>query len=167
MNSTLDTTDELQARLRALTDSSLSPAGRYAHIALLLAAAAVGALVLALLLTEPALPARTQIAFGAMLLIASSWIGYSAWVLTHRRPLLLRHRVVAGGLATAFSGAFAAVTAVAALATGAPAARAAAAMGVLMLVTAVALLLRARHKRAELEARRDALQRQLGDSATR
>lgn len=161
MTATLSEVENLQARLRALTDRSLSPLGRYAHVALLLAAAGMGAVVLALLLTEPDLPLRTRLAFGALLVVAASWVGYAGWVLTHRRPLFQGHRVIAGGLATAFSGAFAAVAAAVALTTGAPAAVAASGIGCLMLVAALVLLQRARAQRRTLQARRDALQAEL------
>lgn len=158
------TTDrqELHRQLRELTEKTLSPAGRYAHVLLMLAAAAMGILVLALLLSEPALPLRTQAAFGAMLVIAMCWVGYSLWALLHRRPLLHAHRVVAGWLATAFSGLFALVTLAAAVITGARAAWLAGGLGVVMLAVALVLLWTARRRQATLRARRDALQAALG-----
>ena len=162
MNTSSLNPSELRAKLRDLTDRTLSPAARYAHVALLLAAAGMAALMLALLLTEPGLPVRTVLAFGALLLIASGWIAYAGWVLSNRRPMLQRHRVVAGGMATGFSGSFVLVAAVAGMVTGAAAAWAAAALGGLMLVVAVLLLVRARKRTLELESRRDALLRVLG-----
>ena len=153
---------ELHRQLRELTERTLSPAGRYAHVLLLLAAAAIGIVVAALLLTEPALPLRTQAAFGVMVLIAGAWVAYSSWVLLHSRPLLQAHRVVAAYLATGFSGLFACVALAAVIVTGAAPAWFAAALGTLMLVAAVVLLVRARRNRNALQARRDELMRALG-----
>lgn len=153
----------LRQKLRDLTERTLSPAGRYAHVLLLLAAAAAGVLVLALLLTEPSLPLRTQTAFGTMLAIAGAWVGYSAWVLLHRRPLMHAHRVVAACLATAFSGLFAVATLTAAAMTGAQAAALAGGVGVVMLGAAIGLLVHAHRRRRALLARRDELMRALGD----
>ncbi|MDZ7788937.1 MAG: hypothetical protein U5L08_00290 [Xanthomonadales bacterium] len=152
---------ELHRQLRELTEKTLSPTGRYAHLLLLVAAACMGVLVLALLLTEPALPFRTQAAFGAMLLIAASWVGYSAWTL-FRRPLMHAHRVVAGTLASAFSGLFAVVAFTAAAMTQSQAAWLAGGLGALMLAVALILLARARRQRRALLARRDALEQALG-----
>ena len=81
--------------------------------------------------------------------------GYACWVLLRRRPLLQVHRVVAGYLACGFSGLFAVVALVTAIATGASAAWLAGSQGGLMFIIAVMLLVHARHKRDELRARRD------------
>jgi hypothetical protein len=151
----------LRRQLEELTRRSLSPTGRYAHVLLMVAAAGMGALVGALLLTEPALPFRTRAAFGVLVVIAACWVGYSAWAL-FRRPLLHAHRVVAGTLATAFCGLFAMVTLTAAVMTESRAAWLAGALGLVMLAIAVALLLRAHRQRAALLSRRDALERALG-----
>ncbi|MGB0514103.1 MAG: hypothetical protein ACPGJE_04585 [Wenzhouxiangellaceae bacterium] len=155
---------DVHAMLHELTDRSLSPVARYGHVVLLLAAAGMAALILALLLTEPALPARTQLAFGALLLIAGGWIAYAGWVLSNRRPMFQRHRVVAGWMAIAFSGGFALISALAGMFTGATAAWAASAFGSLMLAVAVLLLRRARKRAFELEARRAALLRAMGEA---
>ncbi len=152
---------ELHRQLRELTEKSLSPVGRYAHVLLLLAAAFVGIVVAALLLTEPALPLRTRSAFGMIVVIAGIWVAYACWVLLRRRPLLLAHRVVAGYLACGFSGLFALVTLVAAIVTGESAAWLASSQGGLMFIIAVLLLVRARRQRDALTARRDALARTL------
>jgi protein-S-isoprenylcysteine O-methyltransferase Ste14 len=113
-------------------------------------------------LIEPALPPRTLAAFGAMLVIAASWVGYSAWAL-YRRPLMHAHRVVAGILATAFSGLFAVATLTAAAMTGSNAVLLAGGLGVVMLAVALGLLVRSHRHRRALLARRDELQRELGD----
>ena len=153
--------NELHRQLRELTERTLSPAARYAHVMLLLIATAVGIVVAALLLTEPALPLRTRAAFGVMCLIAASWVAYACWVLLRRRPLLQAHRVVAGYLSTVFSGLFACAAIGAGIATGAPAAWFAGSLGAVMFAVAVMLLVRARWNRSELRARRDELVRAL------
>jgi len=70
---------------------------------------------------------------------------------------------VAGYLACGFSGLFAVVALVTAIATGASAAWLAGSQGGLMFIIAVMLLVHARHKRDELRARRDVLARTLAD----
>jgi hypothetical protein len=53
--------------------------------------------------TEPtSLPARTQAAFAAMIIVGMTWAGVAAWTLG-RRPLFAIDRVVAAGLALALS----------------------------------------------------------------
>lgn len=147
----------LRAELRELTDRTLSPRARYGHLVLLLGASAMGVLVLSLLMTEPALPLRTQAAFGAMMIIALGWVAYAAWVLSRRRPLFQRHRVVAASMGTGFSAVFAAVTAAAAWLTGSAAAAMASALGAVFVGVGVVLFVRARGRRNALLERRDAL----------
>jgi hypothetical protein len=150
---------DLHRQLRELTETTLSPAGRYAHVLLMLAAACMGVIVLALLLTEPALPLRTQAAFGTMLAVAASWVAYSAWALMHRRPLMLAHRVVAGWMAFAFTGLFTVAAFTAAAITAALAAAWAGSLGAVMWAAALGLLVHARHRQRALLARRDELRR--------
>jgi peptidoglycan/LPS O-acetylase OafA/YrhL len=152
--------NDLHRQLKELTERSLSPTGRYAHVLLMVVAAGMGSLVAALLITEPALPFRTQAAFGVLVAIAACWVGYSAWAL-FRRPLMHAHRVVAGTLATTFSGLFAVATLTAAVMTESHAAGLAGAMGLVMLAIAVALLLRAHRQRRALLSRRDEIERAL------
>lgn len=152
--------NDLHARLQELTDRSLSHAARYGHVGVLLAASGIAVLVAALLLTEPGLPPRTMLAFGGLLVVAACWIGYSGWVLSRRRPLFQRHRVVAGTMATVFSGAFTLAATGAALVTGSTLAWTAALMGAGMLVFAALLLARARRRHDALVARRDELLRE-------
>ena len=151
---------DLHARLQELTDRSLAPAARYGHVVVLLAASAMAVLVTALLFTEPGLPLRTMLAFGGLLVVAACWIAYSGWVLSRRRPLFQRHRVVAGTMATVFSGAFTLAAVGGGLITGSALAWTAALMGAGMLLGAVLLLVHARRRHAALVARRDALLRQ-------
>ena len=91
-----------------------------------------------------------------------SWVGFAVWVLTHKRILLGRHRVVAGRLAVGFSVVFCIGALAVGYATSSRSAVTAGAMGVLMLVIATAMLIRARRSVEQLSKRRDELERQLG-----
>jgi hypothetical protein len=76
---------------------------RLGHTALLTASAIVAVVVTSLLLTEPALPARTQWAFLAIIVIAVAWMAYATWVLMRRRVLFGTQRVAAARLACLFT----------------------------------------------------------------
>jgi hypothetical protein len=54
--------------------------------------------------TEPGLPLRTQVAFGAIIVVGLAWVGYGLWALTYRFPLFARDRVVAAWLGVAACG---------------------------------------------------------------
>jgi hypothetical protein len=142
-----------------LADAELSLPARLGHVALLLAALMMTVVVASLWLTEPALPARTHAGFAVLVAIGLAWIGYAAWVLAERRPLLARHRIVAGLMAVAFTGLFFAAALAAVAAGGGAAARAAAGTGLVMLAAAIALLVRARRAFTQLSERRAALER--------
>ena len=147
--------------LRRITEAQLSRPARFGYVALLLAASTMTAVVTALLITEPSLPLRTSVALGVLAVIGSSWAGFSAWVLTRRRILLGRHRVVAGRLAVTFSSVFCAGALVVGYASSSRSAIAAAALGGLMLLISTALLIRARRDVGRLSQRRVELERQL------
>jgi hypothetical protein len=134
------------------------------HVALLLAALGMTVVVVSLWATEPALPLRTEVAFGVMTAIGVSWSAFAIWVLTSRRVLFARERVVAGRMAVTFAGAFIIGALAVAATTGATAAFAAGGTGVVMMIVAVILLQRAHHTSARLMARRDALERELAGS---
>jgi hypothetical protein len=148
--------------LRRLTTSELSFRARMGHVALLLAASAMTAIVTALLITEPSLPLRASIALGVVAVIGASWMAFAMWVLLHTRVLLGRHRVVAARMALAFSSVFCLGAAAVGYATPSRSAFAAAAMGVLMIAIASGMLIRARRHVEQLSSRRDELERQLG-----
>ena len=150
------------SRLRRLPQTELSGGARAGYVALLLAASATTVIVTALLLTEAALPARTSIALGIMAAIGLSWAGFAAWVLSRRRILLGRHRVVAGRMAVAFSSVFCIGALVVGYTTSRASATWAAALGLLMVLVASVILIRARRDVARLSKRRDELERQLG-----
>jgi hypothetical protein len=151
--------------LRRLADAELSLPPRLGYLALLLLALSMTALVTALWVTEPALPARVQVAFATMILIGISWVTFASWVLTHRRTLLARHGVVAGWMAVVFTSVFLFGALGVGVTKGGSAPYAAAAMGGVLLAGAIAMLVRARREFARLTERRDALQRDLGGSA--
>lgn len=151
----------LEAQLRALTAHTLSPAARYAHVAVLLLALIMCALIGSLLATEPALPGRTQGAFGVMLVIGAAWVGYAAWVLGSRKTLLANQRVVAGCMAVGFTGTFFACSAVAVLISGSTMALAAATAGGALLACALGVLVSATNNAARLRALQRVLEGQL------
>ena len=138
----------LAGELRRLTVLELSRRTRAAYVCLLLAASAMTAVVGGLLLTEPSLPPRTSIALAVMVAIGLSWVSFAAWVLTRRRILLGKDRVVAGCV-------------LAAAITGAASAFAAMALGLVMLGVAGGLWIRARRQFEHLTARRQQLEREL------
>ena len=144
---------------RILLDAELSLKARVAHVALLLVALIATAGLLSLWLTEPALPARTHAAFALLVAINVSWTLYALRVLTHRRVLFARHRIIAGRMAVTFTSVFLAGAVAVGVTTGAAAAFLAAGLGVGMLVAAVAVLARAHRAHARLTARRLELER--------
>jgi hypothetical protein len=141
----------------------LSTGSRLLYILLLLVDLTLAASVASLWLTEPYLPARTQIAFGLLLGFALSWSGFILWTLTRRKVLLARHRVLAGRIAVLFCSLFTlgalalGLTQVGQRATG----FSAAVMGGLLLSVAVVLLLSAQRRYRELIARRRLLEQEL------
>ncbi|MER5645762.1 hypothetical protein [Streptosporangium sp. NPDC002524] len=104
--------------------------------------------------TEPALPGRTHLAFGALVALGLGWAGYGAWALTRRTPLFALDRVIAAWLAVAATGLLTAGTAAVAATRGTWAGTAGVAVAATLAVLAVAVLLRARADRAALLRRR-------------
>jgi hypothetical protein len=153
--------DRSAAAVRKLVDTELSVPSRLGHVALLLAALGMTVVVVSLWLTEPALPLRTQVAFGVMTAIGLSWSAFAIWVLTSRRVLFARQRIVAGRMAVTFAAVFTTGALAIAASTGAAAALAAAGTGVVMIVVAIVILRAAHRAAARLMARRDALEREL------
>lgn len=153
------------ASLERLARTELSLRARLGHVLLALVASAMTIVILSLWLTEPTLPRRTTTAFGLLIVIGLAWVAYSVWVLSARRVMLARQRVVAGRLATAFTAAFAAGCVVLALTTTVPAAWPAAAMSLVLLTVALVLWRRAQSAYVTLLARRDTLERTLAPGA--
>jgi len=79
---------------------------RLGHTALLVVSASVSALTASLWLTEPSLPLRTHIAFGAIVAIGLAWSGFAWWVLANRRVMLANQRVIATRMALGFTALF-------------------------------------------------------------
>jgi hypothetical protein len=98
-------------------------------------------------------------------MIGVAWMAYGTWVLRVRRVMLARQRVVAGRLAVTFTGAFTLACVLLAATTSVAASWPAAAMGLVLLIVAIALWRRAEAHYAALVARRDTLERELQRSA--
>jgi hypothetical protein len=114
--------------------------------------------IVSLWLTEPALPARTHLAFGLMAIIGMSWMALASWALGARRPLFARDRVIAGRMAVAFTATFVVGAAIAAGMGGGAASFGALGAGILMLVIAGSALRSASRRCTALAARREELE---------
>lgn len=144
--------------IRELAGAVLSLKARVGYVALLLVSAAMTAIIASLWLTEPALPLRTHLAFGAMCVIGASWSVMSLWALRARRPLFARDRVIAGRLAVTFTSVFAAAGVAAVMLSGSLASYAVLMTGVMMLAVAIRVLVTAARLHSQLLARRIALE---------
>ncbi|WP_312319013.1 hypothetical protein [Stenotrophomonas sp.] len=158
MNTTINHA-ELEARLRSLTQRTLSSPARYFHVAVLLLALIMCSLLGALFVTEADLPGRTQLAFSALLALGLGWAVYAGWALTRRDTLLVHQQVVAGWMAVCGTGAFFVCCAVAAWVTKGTLAMAALVTATTLLGGAVWLLARSTHRLGELKALRRRLER--------
>ena len=147
--------------LRRLARTELSMRARVGHVLLGLTASAMTIIVTSLWLTEPALPLRTTVAFGVLACIGLAWVAFSIWVLTNRRVMLARHRVVASRLAVSFTTVFVAGCLVLGIGSALGAAWSASGMGVVLLAIALVLWRRAETAHARLVARRNTLEREL------
>jgi hypothetical protein len=144
--------------IRRLANGELSLAARLGYVALLLAAAAMSTVVLSLWLTEPALPVRTQAAFGVMSVMGIAWVVFALWALSARRPLFARDRLIAGRMAVTFTAVFVAGALAAVIVSGSAAAWSALASGGALLALAVGVWRGARLRVAALTARRATLE---------
>lgn len=151
----------LEAALAELTERTLSRAERGFHIGLTLFAAGMGAMFLAVLATEPWIPLRTTIAFWVMAAIAAAWVAYGLRVLSGRRPLLANREVVAGRMSLLFSAVFTIGTMLVGWVNAHNAITPATWMGAAMVLVALANLIRAHLRRAQLQALLERLQREL------
>lgn len=143
--------------VRQLAGAELSLAARLGYVALLLVSTGMTLVIASLWLTEGGLPVRTQIAFGAMCLIGSSWVALSIWALAARRPLFARDRVIAGRMAVAFTALFVAGAIAAVVIANNVAAYAVLATAVAMLAVAARVLIGASRRHEDLLSRRAAL----------
>ena len=144
--------EQVQKRIR----DELSMGSRLGYTALAVTSLGVSGVVTSLLMTEPALPLRTQAAFAVIALGGLAWTAFAVWVLARRRVLLAKHRVAASTLAVVLAAIFL---------TGAIALRDRA--GLLAIVVNAAMLafaaiwaVRARRRVAALNSRRRALDAQ-------
>ncbi|MGW0822501.1 transmembrane transport protein [Streptomyces sp. NPDC002845] len=151
-----DVPKELERALAA----EVSLGARMRHVAVGLAGGCAAALIAVLWATEPhPLPARTQAAFAGLIAIGLAWAAFAGWVLSRRRPLFARDRVLGARLAlvvTVVTGV--AGTALAAARATAAGTLATALAGVALVATAGLVLVRARARRRELLRLQDALQ---------
>jgi hypothetical protein len=152
---------------RARFASGLALPSRVRYTALLLAAVAMAGITGTLAATEPGLPLKTRATLALLSVIGLAWAALATWVLTRREVLYLRHRVVAGWMAVAFS----ALLTVGCLAAGWLDAgnswwMAATGVGGTMLVVAAVVLHRARTALRALVQRRDALEAALRATET-
>jgi hypothetical protein len=145
-------------KIRKLSGGELSLEARLGYVALLLVAAAMTVVILSLWLTEPFLPARTQVAFGAMTLIGASWMVLSLWALSTRRVLYAKDRVIAGGMAVLFTTVFLAGAVALVVMANHRAAYGAAITGALMVALALRVWMGARRRFTMLSARRAELE---------
>ncbi|WP_405742457.1 transmembrane transport protein [Streptomyces sp. NBC_00028] len=146
-------------RLERALAMEVSLRSRLRHVAVGLAGGCGAAMIAVLWATEPnALPARTQAAFAGLIAIGLAWAAFAGWVLTLRRPLFARDRVLSAWIAltatvvTALSG-----VALAAVRGSTADLTATAAGGAVFTAAAMCALVRARHRRHELLQLRDAL----------
>lgn len=146
------------AEVRRLSGRVLSMKARLGHVALLLLASAMTTVIGSLWLTEPSLPLRTQLAFGALCLIGVAWAALAIWVLRARRPLYARDRVIAGAMAVTFTSLFLAGAVAAVIMVNNAAAYAVLLTGIVLWGCAIQVLTSARRRFAELSKRRAELQ---------
>jgi len=143
--------------VRELAGAELSLKARMGYVALLLVSAAMTVIIASLWLTEPGLPVRTHLAFGALCVIGASWSTLAIWALRARRQLFARDRVIAGGMAVTFTSVFLIGAIAAVVIAGNAASYAVLATGAVMLFVAMKLFADARRRFAALLARRQQL----------
>ncbi|MFJ4467883.1 transmembrane transport protein [Streptomyces sp. NPDC089424] len=152
-----DVSEDLARALAA----EVSLGSRMRLLALGLAGGCGAALIAVLWATEPhPLPVRTRAAFGGLIAVGLAWSAFAAWVLSRRRPLFARDRVLGARLAVGVT----VVTAVAGTALAAARATPAGALttalaGAALVALAGLVLVRARARRRALLRLRDALGR--------
>lgn len=159
----MTTRNESLTMVHQLARGELSVKARLAYVVLLLVSSAMTAGLLSLWLTEPWLPLRTHLAFGAMSVLGVSWAALAVWALTTRRVLFARDRVVAGRMSVAFTAVFLAGAIAAVFLSGKAAAVGAVGTGAVMFGIALRVLAQARRRYEAMAARREALERELAN----
>lgn len=157
-----DTPKPSAAEIRTLIAAELGRAYGLRYVLLLLVSMSATGLIIALLVTESALPPRAKIAFAALIGIGLAWSAFAAWVLRRRGVLFGKEQVIAARMAVIFSTLFT----LGAWTVGrwGPTGRSwysAMSMGLVMIAGALALLIRARRRFDELSKRRAMLERTL------
>lgn len=153
---------EMPEELERALVAEVSLRSRMRYMVVGLAGGCGAALVAVLWVTEPGpLPARTQVAFAGLIVVGVAWAALAGWILSRRRPLFARDRVLGAWLALVVTT----VTGVAGVALTAVRGTAAEALavalaGAALVATAGLLLVRARFRRRELLRLRDALRRE-------
>lgn len=148
----------LANQLNALTAQRLSTRARLLHLGLVLVALALSALLVGLLLDEPALPVQTRVAFLVLLGIGLSWAVYGLWVLCGQDRHFVHQQLIAARLATAFCALFTLGALGMAIWGDRPTLGWAALCGSLQWMVAIWLLVRASRRRRLLEERLAMLQ---------
>jgi hypothetical protein len=133
----------------------LSLGRRIATTAAMLGGLAVAIVVGLLWVTEPGLPARTQVAFGAIVVVGLAWVAYGAWALTWRLPLFALDRLVAAWMGLAACGLIAAPVALIAISRHRMEAVALTTVLALLALATVNLLRARAHRAALLRRRRE------------
>ncbi|MGW3287637.1 transmembrane transport protein [Streptomyces sp. NPDC001002] len=151
-----DVPKELERALAA----EVSLRARMRHTAIGLAGGCGAALIAVLWATEPhPLPVRTQVAFAALITVGLAWATFAGWVLTRRRPLYARDRVLGARLALTVTVLTGVASTTLAAVRGTPTeALTIALTGTALVITAGLLLLRAHARRRELLRLRNSLQ---------
>jgi hypothetical protein len=149
--------DTIRDRLAA----ELSIQARIAYTLLLTAALLMTSGVVALALSEPALPLRTTVAFAALAAVGLAWAAFAAWVLRRRRVLLPGHRLLATRLAVIVSSGYAIACVVLGAIQGTTGPFVAAAVGAIQIAVAGVLHHRARLAVDSLRHRRDQLAKEM------
>jgi hypothetical protein len=146
-------------RLERVLAAEVSLRSRLAHVAVGLAGGCGAAVLAVLWATEPhALPPRTRVAFAGLIAVGLAWAVFAGWVLSRRRPLFARDRVLSARIALAATSVTSLTGVALAAARGGTADLVATAAGGVVLTGAATLaLVRARHRRRELLRLRDAL----------
>ncbi|MFC8424681.1 transmembrane transport protein [Streptomyces sp. NPDC057236] len=143
---------------RALA-TEVSLRSRLRHVAVGLAGGCGAVMIAVLWATEPhAPPPRTQAVFAGLIAIGLAWAVFAGWVLSRRRPLFARDRVLSARIALAATVVTTLAGVVLAAVRGSTADLVATATGgVVFTAAAMLTLVRAQHRRRELLRLRDAL----------
>ena len=157
----------LEQALARITQEELTRNERYGHVVLSMVGGVVGVALISLVVTEPYLRQRALAALLVMAGIGLAWAAYGVGVLMRHRPLLANREIVAGRMSLFFCALFT----LGALMMGwsvrhKPVFTGAVGWGLTMTAIALALLVRAHLRRANLRALRARLEAELRDYST-